>query len=362
MEFKDYYAVLGVAPEAPKEEIKRAYRKLARKFHPDVSAEKDAEARFKEVGEAWDILGDDEKRATYDQMRAYGPNGPPDYSGFAGFDPGAAQNAESFADFFDSLFGQARGGARGGGFRGRAAGGGEDPFASFGGAGFGGAGFGAAGFGAAGPRGRSAPASADVHARTTISLEDAYGGAEKLLQLTIPETGADGRTTQRTKTLRVKIPAGVTAGQQIRLRGQGAPAAGRRPAGDLFVEIAIAPHERFTLDGRDVTLALPLTPAEAALGARIKVNTLGGIVEVKVPAGTQTGGRLRLRGRGLPGTPPGDQYLDFRIMVPTRLSPRERELYEALAAESTFLPPGRVPGSSTTTTNRETDAREEARS
>lgn len=331
MEFKDYYGVLGVAPDAPRDDIRRAYRKLARKYHPDVSDQPDAEARFKEIGEAWDILGDDEKRATYDQMRAYGPDGPSDFSGFDGFGagPGAGPgDAESFAEFFNTMFGRAAGG-RGGGGRGAAGGGfegfgGGDPFAGFGGPG---------GMGRAGP-------SPDVHARTTISLEEAFRGSEKLLQLAMPETGPDGRTTRRTRTLKVKIPAGVTEGQQIRLRGQGNPASGRRPAGDLFVELNIARHDRFVLDGRDVTLVVTLAPWEAALGSAIRVDTLGGPVEVKVPAGTGSGGRLRLRGRGLPGTPPGDQYLEFRIATPKTLTARERELFEALARESNFAPRG----------------------
>ena len=338
MDFKDYYAVLGVAPDTEKDEIRRAYRKLARKYHPDVSDQPDAEARFKEIGEAWDILGDDEKRATYDQMRAYGPDGPSDFSGFGGVDPGAAgtADAESFADFFNAMFGRAAGGraagGRGAGGRGASAGGfegfeGGDPFAGFGGPGMG---------------GRAGP-SPDVHARTTISLEDAFGGTERLLQLTVPEIDADGRSTRRTRTLKVKIPAGVTEGQQIRLRGQGNPAAGRRPAGDLFVELNIARHDRFALDGRDVTLVVTLAPWEAALGSAIKVDTLGGPVEVKVPAGTSSGARLRLRGRGLPGTPPGDQYLEFRIATPKTLTARERELFEALARESEFSPRGARP-------------------
>lgn len=320
MDFKDYYGVLGVDPDADRDEIRKAYRKLARKYHPDVSDEPDAEARFKEIGEAWDILGDEEKRATYDQMRAYGPEGPGDFSGFGGFDPGAAGDAESFADFFNSIFSQMGGGGRGGprgGPRGFSAGFGDgDPFTGFGG---------------------PAPGR-DVHARLTIRLEEAYAGTEKTVQVGVPETGPDGRPTRRTRTLKVKIPAGVTEGQQIRLRGQGSPASGGRPAGDLFVELNIAPHERFALDGRDVTLVVPLAPWEAALGGRVKVDTLGGPVEVKVPAGTASGGRLRLRGRGLPGSPPGDQYLEFRIVVPPELSERERELFEALAKESAFDP------------------------
>ena len=310
MEFKDYYGVLGVDPDAPKDEIRKAYRKLARRYHPDVSEEPDAEDRFKELGEAWEILGDEEKRATYDQMRAHGPNGPGDFSQFGGFQAG---DGESFADFFESIFANMRGG--GGATSFSFGGGGGDPFAAF--------------------RGGGAPPARDVTARLTISLEEAFAGAEKRLRLALPGAGGE-----QTKTLKVRIPAGVTDGRQIRLRGQGQPDPRGGPAGDLFVEITVAPHDRFALDGRDVTLVVPLAPWEAALGGRIKVETLGGPVEVRVPAGTGSGGRLRLRGRGLPGEPAGDQYLEFRIVVPTSLSEEERELFERLARSSAFDPRG----------------------
>lgn len=305
MEFKDYYGVLGVAPEASRDEIRKAYRKLARRYHPDVSEEADAEARFKEVSEAWEILGDEEKRATYDQMRAYGPRGPGDFSQFGGFQAG---DGESFADFFESIFSNLRGGGS----------------ASF-------------SFGGGGRPGGGAPRSRDVTARLTITLEEAYGGAEKLLRLSVPQPGGQG---ERSKTLKVRIPAGVTDGRQIRLRGQGHPDPRGGAAGDLFVEVSVAPHERFALDGRDVTLSVPLAPWEAALGGRIKVETLGGPVEVRMPAGSGSGSRLRLRGRGLPGEPAGDQYLEFRIVVPRHLGAEERELFERLAQCSTFDPRG----------------------
>ncbi len=305
MDFKDYYGVLDVSPDASRDEIRKAYRRLARRYHPDVSEEADAEARFKEVNEAWEILGDEEKRATYDEMRAYGPQGPGDFSQFGGFQPG---DAEDFADFFESIFS----GMHGRGFR-QAQGG--DPFAAF--------------------RGGPGP-SRDVSARMTITLEEAWAGAEKRLRLSVPQPGGGARK----KTLKVRIPAGVTDGRKIRLRGQGHADPRGGAAGDLLVEIAVAPHERFTLDGRDVRLTVPLAPWEAALGGRIKVDTLGGPVEVKVPAGTGSGGRLRLRGRGLPGGPAGDQYLEFRIVVPKTLDAEERALFEQLAARSAFDPRG----------------------
>lgn len=297
MESKDYYAILGVAEDAPVDEIKRAYRKLARRYHPDVSDEQDAEARFKEIGEAWEVLGDAEKRATYDNVRKFGhPGGAagPDYAqGFGGGFRDAGQFGHrgdaDFSDFFREMFGS-------GGF---------------------------------------AQTGQDLHVRLPITLEESYAGCEQTLPLSIPEVDAQGRMTRQQRQLRVKIPAGVTDGQQIRLKGQGGRGAGDR-AGDLFVEIQLVPHPRYAVDGRDLTLRLPLAPWEAALGAQVEVDTLGGRVKVKVPAGSHSGQRLRLRGRGLPGSPPGDQYLDFEIVVPKQLSAKERELFEALAKASDF--------------------------
>lgn len=319
MEFKDYYEILGVDPNATKDEMRKVYRKLARRYHPDVSEEPDAEERFKEISEAWDVLGDDEKRATYDQMRAYGGRGGGDFAGFGGF---RADDGQDFADFFESVFSSLRG-QGGAGFAGF---GGAGPFGATGGDPF------------AGFREQARPApKRDVTARLTITLEEAFAGVEKVLRLGMAAAPGQG---ERTKTLRVKIPAGVTEGRQIRLRGQGHPDPRGGAAGDLFVELSIAPHERFQLDGRDVTLGVPLAPWEAALGGRLKVDTLGGPVEVRVPAGTNSGARLRLRGRGLPGDPPGDQYLEFRLVVPGTLSDAERTLLEQLAERSPFDPRG----------------------
>lgn len=294
MESKDYYATLGVAEDAPVDEIKRAYRKLARRYHPDVSDEKDAEARFKEIGEAWEVLGDAEKRATYDNIRKFGHPGGETGAGYGGragreFDAGFSDSrGADFSDFFRNMFG-------GGGF---------------------------------------SDSGQDLHVRLPITLEESYAGCEHTLPLAIPEVDAQGRLTQTQRRLRVKIPAGVTHGQQIRLKGQGG-SGGDRP-GDLFVEIQLVPHPSYAVEGRDLTLRVPLAPWEAALGARIEVDTLGGRVHVKVPAGTHSGNRLRLRGRGLPGTPPGDQYLEFEVVVPQQLSAEERELFEALAKASDF--------------------------
>lgn len=315
MEFKDYYDILGVAEDASDADIKRAYRKLARKYHPDVSDEVDAQEKFKEVGEAYEVLKDPEKRAAYDQIRSGGFDeetfgrtfGGRDWQfrggGFTGADAGA------FSDFFNAIFGA--GGA----------GGGADIFGSFGGA----APRGGPGFSARGQ---------DLRYRMELSMEEAFAGVEREISFTVPEVTAQGQVHERRKTLRVKIPAGVTEGREIRLRGQGAPGMQGGAAGHLLLEIHIRDHPHFVLDGRNVMLNVPITPAEAALGAEIQVPTLGGKVSVKVPAGTSSGKRLRLRGRGFAGEPPGDQFLIFKLVVPARLSPKEKELYQALARES----------------------------
>jgi curved DNA-binding protein len=311
MEFKDYYKILGVPRSAAQDEVKRAYRKLARRYHPDVSKEPNAEERFKEVQEAYEVLKDPEKRAAYDQLGSRWKAGqdfrpPPDWdTGFefsgGGFTPG---DAGGFSDFFDTLFGRGFGGgagpgARRGGFRAR----GEDH-----------------------------------HARIRISLEDAYKGSTRAVTLRVPEMDSHGRVLTRTRSLNVRIPKGVTEGQQIRLSGQGAPGMGGGAQGDLYLEVSFEPHPRFRPEGRDIHVQLPIAPWEAALGATAEVPTLGGSVEMKVPPGSQTGNRLRLRGRGLPGSPPGDQYVEFRIVTPPADDARTRNLYQRMADEFKFDP------------------------
>ncbi len=286
MRYKDYYKVMGVARNASQEDIKRAYRKLARKFHPDVSKEKDAEEKFKELQEAHEVLKDAEKRAAYDQLGADWRPGqdfrpPPDWG--KGFEfsraRGGGQGPGGFSDFFSELFGERSP------FGGRTQGGARP-----------GRGFSAAG--------------QDHVARVEIDLEDAYRGSSRNVELRSPELTADGHVVVKPRTLRVTIPAGVTEGQQIRLAGQGSPGSGGGSSGDLYLEVSLRPHPRFKADGRDITLALPVAPWEAALGETVSVPTLGGPVDMKLPVGARSGQKLRLRGRGLPGPTPGDR--DFR--------------------------------------------------
>jgi curved DNA-binding protein len=324
MRFKDYYEVMGVQRAATQDEIKRAYRKLARKYHPDVSKEKNAEERFKELQEAYEVLKDPEKRAAYDQLGANWRQGqefrpPPDWgkgfefsargSGRPGSRPHAGPEAADFSDFFSELFGA------------------RSPF---------GGGGGARGFEAAGRGGFSA-AGQDHVARVEIDLEDAYRGGTRTIDLRTPELTPDGHVMAKPRTLRVSIPAGVVEGQQIRLAGQGSPGIGGGPAGDLYLEVNFRPHPLFKLDGRDVTVQLPVAPWEAALGETVSVPTLGGAVEMKLPAGARAGQRLRLRGRGLPGPTPGDQYVVLRVVLPPD-SPKSREFFTRMKQELPFDP------------------------
>jgi len=299
MEFRDYYQVLGVQRGASDADIKKAYRKAARKFHPDVSKEANAEDKFKQVQEAYEVLKDPEKRSAYDRLGENWRQGdqfrpPPDWAQpqrGAGAD--VEMDPEQFSDFFESLFG----GRRMGGF---------------------GAGTGRA------PRGGR-----DQHARIEIELEDAYRGATRTLEL---------QQGDRSRTVRVTIPPGVTEGQQLRLAGQGEPARDGGPAGDLYLEVATRPHRLYQVSARDVTVTVPIAPWESALGATITVPTLGGSVEMRVPAGAQTGQKLRLRGRGLPGNPPGDEYVQLRLVTPPADTPQARELYEQMRRELPFDP------------------------
>jgi curved DNA-binding protein len=329
MEYRDYYKILGVARTATADEIKKSYRRLARKFHPDVSKEKDAETKFKEVQEAYEVLKDPEKRAAYDQLGSEWKSGeqfrpPPDWGGGFEFRGGPRQGrassgarggarhteefeeAEGFSDFFSSLFG---GGARG------FSGGGANPF------------------GGAGAR-----AARDHHARVDIDLEEAFAGTTRTLELKRPDLKPDGTLDLKTHTVRVTIPAGVTEGQLIRLAGQGEQSTGGGKPGDLYLEVHIKPHRLFQLEGRDVTLTLPIAPWESALGATVTVPTLGGGVEMRIPPNSQSGQKMRLRGRGLPGQTPGDQYIQLKIVVPPASTPEARAVFEEMKQKLDFNP------------------------
>ncbi|MGE4071537.1 MAG: DnaJ C-terminal domain-containing protein [Lysobacterales bacterium] len=293
MRFKDYYEVLGVKADASDADIKAAYRKLARKYHPDVSKEKDAESRFKDINEAYEALREPERRKAYDQAKANGFRagdefrpGPGGGGGFE-FDMGDAGNGQ-FSDFFESLFGRMRGGRPGAGPR----------------------------------RGHGPESSGEIRAELEVDLATAYAGGKQRFSL----QGARGL-----RTLEVKIPKGIQSGQTIRLSGQGHVGPDGTP-GDLLLQIKLRPDERFALDGRDITVQLPIAPWEAALGARVAVPTLGGEVEMGIPAGSQSGRRLRLKGRGLPGHPAGDQFVVLQIHTPPAHGDADQQAYESLRA------------------------------
>jgi len=308
-DYQDYYKTLGVDKKATQAEIQRAYRKLARKFHPDINKVADAEERFKRINEAYEVLGDPEKRARYDQVGS----GWDDYFANQGDQGGdnvrfhfSSADPGQFSDFFQNLFGGGWGGAesgpRGGGVRRR--------------------------------RGR------DQESSISITLADAYHGAKKSIELERVEPDDDGRPVRIRKTYEVTIPRGVTDGSLIRLAGQGGSGSGGGPDGDLFLRISILPDDRFKLDGHDLTTDLDVTPWEAALGAKVHVPTLAGRINLTVPAGTQSGQALRVRGKGMPIAKEGsgDLLVRVRIVVPRQLSPRERQLFEELSRESRFNP------------------------
>jgi curved DNA-binding protein len=319
MEFKDYYKALGVSKDASAEDIKRAYRKLARQFHPDINKAAGAEARFKEIGEAHDVLKDPEKRAAYDQVGTGFKEGqefrpPPGWD--AGFEHGESfseTDAAAASDFFESLFGRARGGRRRGGTHGGAFGEGRD-----------GAGFQARG--------------GDHQAKVLIELEDAYRGATRSIALRAVELGEDGRPHIRERTLNVKIPKGVRQGQQIRLAGQGDPGIGGGPAGDLYLEIEFNPHSLYRVEGKDVYLDLPVAPWEAALGRKVMTPTPQGAVNLQVPAGSAGGRKLRLKGRGIPADPPGDLYAVLQIVLPPAESDQANRIYREMEENLAFNP------------------------
>lgn len=318
--YRDYYKTLGVARDATQEEIQKAYRKLARKLHPDVNKDPKAEEQFKEINEANEVLKDPEKRQRYDQLGADWQSGqefrpPPDWeSRFhfgSGFGQGQPFGEGGFSDFFEMLFGA-------GGFRqGR------------------------------GPAGAQAWHQQNFHqdgqnheATLSITLEDAFHGGSKTITMQAPTVTAQGQVITQTRTLEVKIPAGILPGQKIRLAGQGGAGAGGGRRGDLYLKVEIPPHPVYQLNGRDLQMELKIAPWEAALGTEIELETLAGRVTLKIPPGTGSGRRLRLRGRGMPCSrgAGGDLYAVVKIMVPKRLSQQEKELFERLREVSSYNP------------------------
>lgn len=306
MEYKDYYKILGVERGASETDIKKAFRKLAHKYHPDVSKEKDAEAKFKDVNEAYQTLSDPEKRAAYDQLgqRRDGSNfePPPGWGGFGG----AGASGFGGFDFGDSGFDF------------------SDLFSHMGAS-----------------RARQPEAGEDLNAEVQITPERAFNGTTVSLSLREPEAGADGRVRHVTKTLEVKVPAGTIGGQRMRLAGKGGPGYNGGPNGNLYITINISEGGRFRVDGRDVYLTVPLAPYEAVLGTEAVIPTLsGGKISVKVPAGAKAGQKIRIAGKGFPNKKgaAGDMYLVISIVVPPAPTEEEKELYKRLSEVSTFNP------------------------
>ncbi len=293
MEYKDYYAILGVPRTATVEEIKKAYRKLAKQYHPDVSKEPDAEKKMKEINEAYAVLSDPEKRAAYDALGSYRPGEsfrpPPGWDAGFEFRRGGFEDFGDFSDFFSELFGRMGAGRAGG------------------------------------TSGRSRMHAQDHHAKIELELEDAYRGATKTLTLRAADWDEHGRLVVRPRTLQVRIPKGIRAGQSIRLAGQGSG------GGDLYLEVAFRPDPRYRVEGKDVTMRLPLAPWEAALGAVVPVRLPDGSeVQVRIPPGASTKAPLRVRGKGIPSDPPGDLYLELTIVAPKPTNEAQSKAYEQL--------------------------------
>ncbi len=312
MDFKDYYKILGVEPTADDKAIKTAYRKLARKYHPDVSKEKDAENKFKEANEAYEALSNPEKRTEYDELRKYGQHGrpfqgPPGWEGRAG--GGFGQEGGDFSDFFSSIFGSA---GRGNG----------NPF-------------GRGQQRSAGRRGQ------DVEMELAIFLEETLANESKKISFQVPQyNGAGQRTGDTTKTLNVKIPAGVTDGERIRLKGQGAPGVGGGANGDLYLIIKFAPHPLFDVEGHNLIITVPLAPWEAALGTKVAVPTLTGKINLTIRPDSQSGQRLRVKGNGLlaKNGERGDLFAQLKVVMPSHSDDTTKELWKTLSEKAAFNP------------------------
>jgi curved DNA-binding protein len=308
MDFKGYYKVLGVAQDAKPDDIRQAFRKAARKYHPDINKSPDAEATFKDVNEAYEVLKDPERRVAYDQLGQEPPQGqgryqpPPDWDSGYSFSQGGPQEGEGFSDFFETLF--RRGGSPTGGM--------------------------------------DVEHGADSHGRIEITIEEAFKGASRTLSLRSPVLGPDGRVTLQDRTIAVKVPKGIAEGQHIRLAGQGTPGAG--VASDLFLEISFAPHPVYRPDGKDLYLDLPIAPWEGVLGAHVTMPTPDGKVDLRIPKNARAGQKLRLKGKGLPGQPAGDIYATLKIVNPKAETAEARAFFEKMAQEMPFDPRANLGG------------------
>lgn len=305
MDFKDYYNVLGITRDATGDEIKKAFRKAARKYHPDINSGAEAEAEFKDVNEAYEVLKDPERRAVYDQL-GQGPSTgqgrsepPPDWNGGFSFSEGPQGDA-AFGDFFETLFRQRAGSHMGQG--------------------------------------------GDSHGRIEIAIEDAYRGAQRALTLTVPVVGPDGAVRMQERAISVRVPKGISEGQHIRLAGQGGLAMGGNAAGDLFLEVVFAPHPVYRPDGKDLYLDLPVTPWEAALGGHVVMPTPAGKVDLRIPKNARTGQKLRLKGKGLPGSPAGNIYATLVIVNPKIETKQARAFFEQMAKDLPFDPRAHLGG------------------
>ncbi len=322
MEYKDYYKILGVEKNATQDDIKSSFRKLARKYHPDINKDDGAEDEFKKISEANEVLGGPEKRAAYDQLGENWQQGQdfnPDANWDAGFEFsggfnnggfGAGDSAfhgssggEQFSDFFENLFGQAYAQQRQQQEEAR----------------------------------RNMPGE-DSHAKVLIDLEDSFQGTKKMVSLKAPELSPDGHVTLKERKLSITIPKGVTEGQHIRLKGQGHPAPGGGQAGDLYLEIAFNPHPFYHIEGKDISISLPVTPWEAALGDKVKVPTPSGTVDLKIPANAKQGQKMRLKGRGIPAKGAGDFYVMIELTLPAADSDEAKALYKTMAEKLDYNP------------------------
>lgn len=322
MDTKDYYKLLGVEKDASADTIKKAFRKMARKYHPDINKESGSEAMFKAVNQAYDVLKDPETRAEYDQIGKAPPRGQgfgdqgfgaygqgraqPDWdSGFA-FSGGGPSGDEGFGDFFEAILRRGGGGGTGAGAR--------------------------------------AAHGADSHGRIEITIEDAFKGATRTLSMRAPVVAPDGSVSYQNRSISVHVPKGILEGQHIRLTGQGSPGFNGGPSGDLFLEVAFAAHPVYRAEGRDLYMDLPITPWEAALGGKVVMPTPAGKVDLSIPRNARTGQKLRLKGKGLPGPPAGNIYATLKIVNPNVETAQERALFEKMAKEMPFDPRAKLGG------------------